>query len=70
MRTRDAGSVRDALEAATAALSSAGCETPRLDAELLLADALSVDRARLVTEPELAVPAATERARAEQEVKP
>ena len=59
--TRHAGSVRDALAAATAALSSAGCETPRLDAELLLADALGVDRACLAAEPELAVPAGAAR---------
>lgn len=51
-----AGSVRDALAAASAAIESAGCETPRLDAELLLADALGVDRARLAAEPELAIP--------------
>ncbi|KAA0272510.1 MAG: peptide chain release factor N(5)-glutamine methyltransferase, partial [Acidobacteria bacterium] len=34
-----AGSVRDALAAATDALAAAGSETPRLDAELLLAEA-------------------------------
>ena len=32
--------VREALEAATAALDAAGCGTPKLDAELLIADAL------------------------------
>ena len=41
-------SVRAALCGATAALELAGCDTPRLDAELLLASALGVDRARLV----------------------
>lgn len=56
-----AGTLRDALDSATAALSSAGCETPRLDAELLVADALGVERARLVTEPGLAIPAADAR---------
>jgi release factor glutamine methyltransferase len=35
---------------AVARLAAAGCDTPRLDAELLLADALGVDRARLYTE--------------------
>ena len=35
-----AGSVREALEAATDALAAAGCESPRLDAELLLAEAV------------------------------
>jgi release factor glutamine methyltransferase len=41
-------SVRDAVAAATARLAGAGCDTPRLDAELLLATALGVDRERLV----------------------
>jgi release factor glutamine methyltransferase len=41
-------SVRDALAKATTALAEAGCESPGLDAELLLAEALQVDRARLV----------------------
>ena len=40
--------VRDVIAAAAAELSAAGCDTPRLDAELLLAAALGVDRARLV----------------------
>jgi release factor glutamine methyltransferase len=35
------------LEAASARLRNAGCDTPRLDAELLLAHALGVDRSRL-----------------------
>jgi len=39
---------RDALAGATAALTAAGCDTPRLDAELLLAGALGVGRERLV----------------------
>ena len=38
-----------ALAIATAELRDAGCDTPRLDAELLLADALGVDRARSCT---------------------
>jgi len=41
-------SVRGALGVADARLARAGCGTPRLDAELLLADALGVDRSRLV----------------------
>jgi release factor glutamine methyltransferase len=41
-------SVREALAGASAALSAAGCDTPRLDAELLLAEVLAMDRARLV----------------------
>jgi release factor glutamine methyltransferase len=42
---------RDALDAAVDALTAAGCDTPRLDAELLIADALGVDRAALVMDP-------------------
>lgn len=38
---------RDALDGAVTAISAAGCETPRLDAELLLAEALGVARERL-----------------------
>jgi release factor glutamine methyltransferase len=45
-------SVRDALGDATAALARAGCESPRLDAELLLAEVLKVDRARLLLDGE------------------
>jgi release factor glutamine methyltransferase len=48
---------RDAVAAAVDALRAAGCETPRLDAELLIADALGVDRAALVTDGDMAVPA-------------
>jgi release factor glutamine methyltransferase len=40
--------VREVLRHATETLARAGCETPRLDAELLLGAALRVDRARLV----------------------
>jgi release factor glutamine methyltransferase len=43
------------------ALKAAGCDTPRLDAELLIADALGVDRAALVADPELAVPGSAAR---------
>jgi release factor glutamine methyltransferase len=39
--------VRDALDGAVTAIAAAGCETPRLDAELLLAYALGVSRERL-----------------------
>jgi release factor glutamine methyltransferase len=47
--------VRDALDGAATAIGAAGCETPRLDAEVLLADILGVDRARLLTDRELTV---------------
>jgi release factor glutamine methyltransferase len=39
---------REALDGAVTAISAAGCKTPRLDAELLLADALGVGRERLL----------------------
>jgi release factor glutamine methyltransferase len=44
-------SVRDALDSAVIALGAAGCETPRLDAEVLLADVLGADRAALIAHP-------------------
>ena len=43
--------VREALDSALIALTAAGCESPRLDAELLLADAMGVDRAVIVSDP-------------------
>ena len=56
------GSVRDALEGAGDALAAVGVDTPRLDAELLLAEATGWERARLVAEPEAGVlPAAARR---------
>jgi release factor glutamine methyltransferase len=48
---------RDAVPAAEAALEAAGCDTPRLDAEVLIADALGVERAALLARPELEVSA-------------
>src|SRR5919108_6510270 len=48
-------SVRDALDSAVIALTAAGCETPRLDAELLLAAAMGVDRAAIVADPGRAI---------------
>jgi release factor glutamine methyltransferase len=47
--------VRDALQGAITAISAAGCETPRLDAEVLLGDVLGVPRERLITDPSLTV---------------
>jgi release factor glutamine methyltransferase len=44
--------VREALDSAVVALSAAGVDTPRLDAEVLLANALGVDRLALVTDRE------------------
>jgi release factor glutamine methyltransferase len=45
-----AGSARDALGAAADALQAAGVESPRLDAELLLAEATGRGRAELVAD--------------------
>jgi len=42
--------VREALDSAVIAIAAAGSASPRLDAELLLADALGIDRAALVTD--------------------
>jgi len=53
---------RDALDGAITAIAAAGCETPRLDAELLLAHALGVSRERLITNPDTSVEGAAVRA--------
>jgi release factor glutamine methyltransferase len=53
--------VRDAVEAAVTALAAAGCSTPRLDAEVLIADALGADRAVLHSAPDRAVTGAQAR---------
>jgi release factor glutamine methyltransferase len=47
--------VSDALDGAITAIGAAGCESPRLDAELLLANVLGVSRERLITDRELTV---------------
>lgn len=47
--------VRGALAQATETLLEAGCDTPRLDAELLLGEALGVGRDRLILDAEYAV---------------
>jgi release factor glutamine methyltransferase len=52
---------RDALGAALDALTAAGCDTPRLDAEVLIADALGVDRGALLADPDMPVPGAAAR---------
>ncbi len=51
------GSIRDALAGATDALAAVGVDSPRLDAELLLAEATGWDRARLAAAPEAGVAA-------------
>jgi release factor glutamine methyltransferase len=58
----DAG---QAITAATDALRAAGIEDPRLDAELLLAEAVGCDRAALIADGEAAVSPAAARAFAE-----
>jgi release factor glutamine methyltransferase len=45
--------VRDALDGASTALAAGGCETPRLDAEVLLAHVLGVPRERLLIDEQL-----------------
>jgi release factor glutamine methyltransferase len=58
---RTAGSVKEALAAATDALAAASVEMPRFDAEVLLAEATGWDRARLAAEPEAGVDAGVAR---------
>jgi release factor glutamine methyltransferase len=47
---------RDAVDAAVDALTAAGVDTPGLDAEVLIADALGVDRSALIIEESLPIP--------------
>ena len=54
-------SVRDALAAAELSLRAAGCDTPRLDAELLIAHAIGVPREALFLAPDGGVPPAAAR---------
>jgi release factor glutamine methyltransferase len=51
-RTAAVSSVRDALSAAEASLRAAGCDTPRLDAELLIAHSMGVAREALFLDPD------------------
>lgn len=48
--------IREALSASIDALRAAGVEDPRLDAELLLAEATGWERARLVADPQAEIP--------------
>jgi len=57
-----AGTVGEALTAAVDALAAAGVESPRLDAELLLAEATGRGRAQLAASPEAGVEAPAARA--------
>jgi release factor glutamine methyltransferase len=54
--------VREALDSAVVALRGAGVDTPRLDAEVLLAHVLRVDRAALVVDADRLVAGAAVRA--------
>jgi release factor glutamine methyltransferase len=55
-------SVREALDAAVDGLGAAGVDEPRLDAELLLGEAMGLGRAALVAERGMEVPAPAARA--------
>ena len=55
MSVRAAVSVHDALDGAITAIDAGGSPSPRLDAELLLADALGTTRERLYSDPAAAV---------------
>jgi release factor glutamine methyltransferase len=48
--------IREALSASVDALTAAGIAEPRLDAELLLAEAIGCDRAQLAADPGAAIP--------------
>lgn len=50
-------SVREALDASVDALQAAGVDDPRLDAELLLGEAMGCERAALIADSEAEVPA-------------
>ena len=63
------GTVAEALAAATDALAAAGVESPRLDAELLLAHALGVTRTQLFAAPEDEAPAGFEALLARREAR-
>lgn len=56
-----AESVREALARGAATLAAAGVDAPRLDSELLLAEAMAVGRERLVLEARASLPAETAR---------
>jgi release factor glutamine methyltransferase len=56
---------REALDAAVEAMAAAGVETPRLDAEVLLAEATGWDRARIAADPDAELSPAAARSFAE-----
>ena len=52
---------RDAIAAATDSFAAAGCETPQLDAEVLVAAAVGVERLELVADPDIGLEPAASR---------
>lgn len=61
-RAAAAGTIGEALTASVAALEAAGVDSPRLDAELLLAEATGQDRGAILARPEEVVEAPAARA--------
>jgi release factor glutamine methyltransferase len=55
------GSVREALDSAVDRMAAAGVEDPRLDAELLLGEAMGCERAALIADGGVEVPASAAR---------
>jgi release factor glutamine methyltransferase len=53
---RARSTAREAIDGAATAIAAAGCDTPRLDAELIVAHVLGVERTRLRADPDLPVP--------------
>jgi release factor glutamine methyltransferase len=62
VRAASVAPVREALSSAIDALAAAGVEDPRLDAELLLGEAIGCERAALVADPAVEVPPPAARA--------
>jgi release factor glutamine methyltransferase len=62
---KGAATVGEALQGATDAIAAAGCDTARLDAELLLSEATGWDRARINAGTELRLPVGASRSFAE-----
>ncbi|HUB98693.1 MAG TPA: peptide chain release factor N(5)-glutamine methyltransferase [Solirubrobacterales bacterium] len=62
MAVRGTATVREALSASIDGLAAAGVEEARLDAELLLGEAMGLGRAALVADPDAGVPAGAARA--------
>jgi release factor glutamine methyltransferase len=54
--TQATASVREALASAVDALAAAGVDSPRLDAEVMLAEASGIQRAKLLADPHAQIP--------------